>query len=113
MRSLSYTFFHFPAALVGSNIGFGWVSEIAIHRATMDGHERDATLSFCYPAYHRLCAAAFRCAIHELVNTVGTAVQALDSVPGKDDKLKNETRVHIVELLLKANVGSGARQAEA
>jgi hypothetical protein len=54
------TFFGFTGTLI---IDLGQVSEIAIRRATMDYHERDATFLFCCPAFHRLCAAVFHCAV--------------------------------------------------
>jgi hypothetical protein len=42
----------------------------------------------------------------ERINSVGMAVQVLDSIPESEPKLKNETRAQIVELLLSVNVKS-------
>jgi len=43
--------------------------------------------------------------ILERINTVGMAVQVLDSIPDSEQALKNDTRTQIVNLLLRANVG--------
>jgi len=42
----------------------------------------------------------------ERINTVGMAVQVLDSIPEGEPTLKNETRARIIELLLLTNVRS-------
>jgi Cyanobacterial TRADD-N associated 2-Transmembrane domain len=42
----------------------------------------------------------------ERINTVGMAVQVLDSIPEAETKLKSETRARIIELLLLTNVRS-------
>lgn len=41
----------------------------------------------------------------ERINSVGMAVQVLDSIPEAEGSLKNKTRAGIVELLLRADVG--------
>lgn len=43
-------------------------------------------------------------AVLERINTVGMAVQVLDSIPDDDKQLKNQTRAEIVSLLLNANI---------
>jgi hypothetical protein len=43
-------------------------------------------------------------AVLERINTVGMAVQVLDSIPEEQTRLKNQTRAEIVGLLLQANV---------
>jgi hypothetical protein len=48
----------------------------------------------------------------ERINTVGMTVQVLDSIPDTDTKLKNETRAHIVELLLSANLHAKSAKDE-
>lgn len=42
--------------------------------------------------------------ILERINTVGMAIQVLDSIPDSETTLKNESRAKIVELLLSANI---------
>ena len=44
--------------------------------------------------------------ILERINTVGMAVQVLDSIPESETALKNESRTKIVELLLSANIST-------
>lgn len=44
--------------------------------------------------------------ILERINTVGMAVQVLDSIPESETALKNESRAKIVELLLSANIST-------
>jgi hypothetical protein len=50
--------------------------------------------------------------ILERINTVGMAVQVLDSIPETATVLKSETRAHIVELLLIANAHSKPKAKE-
>ncbi len=45
-------------------------------------------------------------AVLERINTVGMAIQVLDSIPDSETKLKNETRTQIIALLLNSNVKS-------
>jgi hypothetical protein len=91
MRSLSYTFFDFPVTLVGSNIGFGWSARSPYTEPLWT--VTNVTRRFRFAIRHIIAFARRRSAapFHELVNTVGTAVQALDPVSGKYDKRKNET----------------------
>lgn len=49
-------------------------------------------------------------AVLERINTVGMAVQILDSISGDNEQLKNATRAEIVRLLLTANTGLGANK---
>jgi hypothetical protein len=44
--------------------------------------------------------------ILERINTVGMAVQVLDSIPEGEVALKNQSRTKIVELLLSANIST-------
>ena len=46
----------------------------------------------------------------ERINTVGMAVQVLDSIPETNSALKDKTRAQIVELLLSSNVRANARK---
>jgi hypothetical protein len=45
----------------------------------------------------------------ERINTVGMAVQILDSIPEAEAQLKNSTRAEIVALLLSAKAKSSSR----
>lgn len=47
-------------------------------------------------------------AVLERINTVGMAVQVLDSIPDENHELKNATRAEIIALLLRANLSSAA-----
>lgn len=49
-------------------------------------------------------------AVLERINTVGMAVQILDSISGDNEQLKNTTRAEIVRLLLTGNTGIGGNR---